>query len=178
MHSMGMIMLNARYSRVFDRVVSPLVEDMRSRAPGINASNFTAKLQSSFREVRSQYEWDLRQILSKQFRTEQALKALPRPPAAPSSAQAGLKSQLQQLDAQHEGMLGALLELERFERETTGEQAGQSLTSVALQCLRLANERRVSDWHDRSKAQDFYQEVLDHPALRTALAPVGASALA
>jgi serine/threonine protein kinase len=178
MHSMGMIMLNARYPLVFDQVVSPLVKGMRSQAPSINASNFTAKLQSSFREVRSQYDWDLQQILSKQFSTKLALQALPRPPAAPSRAQAGLEARLEELNAQLQGLEGAFRELTRFERETTGEQTDQSLTSVALQCLRLANENSVSDWYDRSKAQGFYQEVLDHPALRAALAPVGASALA
>jgi len=178
MHSMGMIMLNARYPRVFDQVVRPLVKGMRSQAPSINASNFTAKLQSSFREVWRQYDWEVDLILGKKVRTELALQALPRPPAAPSPMEAHLKAQIQQLD-DHLAVLGAeFRELERFELETTGKHADKSLTSVALQCLRLANEKTVSDWHDRSNAQDFYQAVLDHPALRAALAPVGASALA
>jgi serine/threonine protein kinase len=177
MHSMGMIMLNARYPRVFDQVVIPLVKGMRSQAPSINASNFTAKLQSSFREVQMQYQWEVDLTLGKKVRTELALQGLPHPPAAPSPMEAQLKAQIRQLDDHLAGLAAEFRELERFKRETSGKQAGQSLTSVALQCLRLANEKTVFDWHDRSKAQDFYQEVLDHPALRAASAPVGASAL-
>lgn len=54
-------------------------------------------------------------------------------------SEAGLQVQLQQLNDQLKDLEGAFRELTRFERETSDKQADQSLTSVALECLRLAS---------------------------------------
>jgi serine/threonine protein kinase len=191
MHSIGLILLNARYPRTFETMLSPLAQEIkRGQYSRVKPSNFLRSLKSAAASQRAQISQAVAQSQIAVARAEESLKRLDEQLASPAqpriAGQPKSVAQIQQevqmrnrleqdkgiwqkglQDSSRELAWGRemLVEYDRFTQESSPDEVGHSMTGVALQCLQLANEQPTSAWFQRDRAQGYYQQVLSHPAL-------------
>lgn len=191
MHSIGLILLNARYPRTFENMLLPLAQEIRrGQSSKVNPSNFLRSLKSLAASQRAKISQVVAQRQIAVTRAEESLKRLDEQLASPAQPQVAgqpksvaqiqqqvlMRKRLEQEKAIWEERLQdssrelawgqeLLVEYDRFMQESAPAEVGQSMTGVALQCLQLANEQPTSAWFQRDRAQGYYQQVLSHPAL-------------